>query len=66
MTFGIKKRVWKYDVNLLQSSTFTESDILKKEVKRNKAIHDFITKRTYGLDVHSYCYILPEFNERCY
>lgn len=64
MTFSTKERIWKYNVNLLQSSAFTQSDILKKEVKRNKTIHHFVIKRTYDLNVLSYYYILTGFNER--
>lgn len=64
MTFSIKERVWKYDINLLQFSAFTQSDIQKKEVKRNKPIHHFITEGTNDLNVTLYCYIMPEFSDR--
>lgn len=47
LTFSMRDRVWKYNVNLLQSSTFTQSDVVRKKVKRNKAIHHFVSKKTY-------------------
>ena len=49
---------------LLQFLAFTQSDIQKKEVKRNKPIHHFITEGTDDLNVPLYCNIMPEFCER--
>lgn len=57
MTFTMKKRIWKFNVNLLQSSTFTHSDVMKKEVKRNKAIHHLITKKICDPNTPFYWYI---------
>ena len=51
---------------LLQFLAFTQSDIQKKEVKRSKPIHHFITEGTNDLNVPLYCYIMPEFSERMF
>lgn len=39
MTFSVRQRYSKYDVNLLLSSALTQRDIVNNEVKRNKTIH---------------------------
>lgn len=57
MTFSMKKRIWKFNVNLLQSSTFTHSEVMKKEVKGDKAIRHLITKKICDPNTPFYCYI---------
>lgn len=43
-TFSVKKRLWKYSENLLESLAFTQRDILNNGTERNKTIHHILTK----------------------